>query len=128
HQQAVDLPAAHGEGHLVQGPDLAEVAGDAAHLDAEALVGPRLGRRHRRAHGTRRTRAAIPGFSSGAGSMATFTPKTCSLRWSTVWMLRGVYSARSRISTTRPGNSRRGNVSTVMAAGWPTRTRPRLGS
>ena len=50
----------------------------------------------------------MPGLSSGVGSIATLTPKTWSIRWSSVWTLRGVYSACVRISTTWPGNSRFG--------------------
>ena len=70
----------------------------------------------------------MPGFSSGDGSIATLTPKTWSMRWSSVWTLRGVYSACVRISTTWPGNYAAGNVSTVTDACWPTRTRPSCGS
>src|SRR6185436_8834154 len=114
-EEAVDLAAVDAQGDLVQGAHLAEVARDGAYLDAVLL-----------AHGRSCTVAAMPGLSSPLGSISTFTPNTRSLRWSRVWMLRGVYSARSETSTMRPGNRRFGKVSTVSSARSPTRTRPSL--
>src|SRR5438309_1305162 len=80
-EQAVDLPAGHGEADLVQGAELAEVARHPAHVDAGA-GGLVQGRGF--AHGAILSSAAMPGLSSGAGSISTFTPKTCSERWSRV--------------------------------------------
>src|SRR5262249_19474998 len=119
-EQAVDLAAGHRQRHLVEGTEAPEIARDLAHLDAVAVVGGGRGI----AHGSSRTVAAIPGFSSGAGAISIFTAKTLSLRWLRVWTLRGVYWARGLISTTLPGNVRWGNVSMVRAAAWPLRTRP----
>ena len=100
-EQAEDLAARHRERHAVERADLPEVPGDRADLDAEPAVCP-TARSVR--HGSSRTVAAIPGFKAGSGSIATLTPKTWSMRWSSVWMLRGVYSPFCRISTTLPGN------------------------
>src|SRR5262249_60681786 len=70
------------------------------------------------------TNAAMPALRSGVGSIATLTPNTWSPRWSSVWTLRGVYSARSLISTTRPENVRLGQVSTLIVARAPFFTDP----
>src|SRR5262249_33010398 len=127
-EQPVDFAARNGQGDLVERPDRPEVPGDAVHEDPEIAADADGRPRRRGAHSTSLTVAAIPGFNSGAGSMATLTPKTWSIRWSSVWTLRGVYSDCVRISTTFPENSRWGHVSTLIAARWPTRTRPSCGS
>ncbi len=98
-QEAIDLAARHAERDLVEGAELAEVAGDPLGEDAVVDVRVRIrvragdrrgedgwsggGLAHRGAPGAaaepgsaRVTIAAMPGFSSGVGSIATLTPKT----------------------------------------------------
>ena len=102
-EQAVDLAARHAQRARLSSarnlPKSRETPSTSIPYSRETL-------RH---HGSAsRTVAAMPGFSSGAGSIATLTPKTWSIRWSSVWTLRGVYSDCVRISTTCPANSRFG--------------------
>src|SRR5262249_445008 len=121
-EEPVDLTARNPERDAVDGPPLAEVARHP--LDLDTVVA----RRVRHQFSTSRTVEAMPGRSSGARSIATFTPKTWSMRWSSVCTLRGVYSDCVRISTTLPGNSRFGYVSTLSVACCPRWTRPSSGS
>ena len=95
-EQAVDLAARHVQRDLVERANRPEVAGHAlAPRCRRRSVGGCLAPVDRSPgrHSSSRTVAAMPGFSSGVGSIATFTPNTWSMRWSSVWTLRGVYSA-----------------------------------
>src|SRR5262249_9594100 len=122
-----DLAARDLEIDVDQGLEASEPAADPADLDARSGVALDRGAHERCPFTASRvsvTIAAIPGLSSGAGSSTTLTANTWSVRWASVWMFRGVYSARVRISVIRPPNARFGHVSTVIVAGWPTCTKP----
>src|SRR5262245_13613834 len=121
-EEPVDLAARNAERDAVEGPHLAEVARHPLDLD------PVIARRIRHQFSTSRTVAAMPGRSSGARSIATFEPKHWSMRCTRVTTLHGVLSDCVRISTTLPGNSRFGYVSTFSIAICPRRTRPSSGS